>query len=49
MSTNINEDEYEWNKDVMAKFDNYFNVHHNLIFELAKFNKRVQLVGSNAK
>ena len=33
----------------MAKFDGHFKIRHNLIFERAKFNKRVQLVGESAE
>ena len=33
----------------MAKFDDHFKIRHNLIFERAKFNKRVQLVGESAE
>ena len=44
VSTNVTEDERKRYKDVMAKFDHHFKIHHNLIFKQAKFNKRVQLV-----
>ena len=30
-------------------FDGHFKISHNLIFEWAKFNKRVQLVGESAE
>ena len=33
----------------MAKFDDHFKIRHNLVFEWAKFNKRVQLVGESAE
>ena len=33
----------------MAKFDDHFKICCNLIFEQAKFNKRVQLVGESAE
>ena len=49
VSTNVTEDERKRYKDVMAKFDDHFKICRNLIFERAKFNKRVQLVGKSAE
>ena len=49
VSTNITEDERKSYKDVMAKFDGHFKICHNLIFERAMFNKRVQLVGESTE
>ena len=49
VSTNITEDKRKRYKDIMAKFDGHFKIRHNLIFERAKFNKRVQLVGESAE
>ena len=48
-STNVAKDERKRYKDVMAKFDDHFKIRRNLIFERAKFNKRVQLVGESAE
>ena len=42
VSTNITEDERKSFNDVVAKFDEHFKIRYNLIFECAKFNKRVQ-------
>ena len=47
--TNVTEDECKRYKDVMAKFDDHFKIRCNLIFERAKFNKKVQLVGESAE
>ena len=47
--TNVAEDEHKRYKDIMAKFDDHFKIHRNLIFERARFNKRVQLVGESAE
>ena len=44
-----NFNEHKRYKDVMAKFDDHFKIHCNLIFEWAKFNKRVQIVGKGAE
>ena len=33
----------------MSKFDDYFKVHRNVIFERARFNKRNQLPGESIK
>ena len=49
VSTNITEDERKSFNDVVAKFDEHFKIHYNLIFERAKFNKRVQLEGKSAE
>ena len=40
--TNINEGEREQYSKVLEKFNNHFQIRHNLIFERAKFNKRDQ-------
>ena len=41
-STNITEDARKKYKDVVAKFDEYFDVRKNFIYERAKFNTRDQ-------
>ena len=43
VSTNITEEERKSFNTVVEKFDSHFQVRQNLIFERAKFNKRVQL------
>ena len=48
-STNITEEEYKRFDAVMAKFEEFFKVRQNIIFERAKFNKRAQLEGESAK
>jgi len=48
-STNITEEEYERFDAVMVKFEEFFKVRQNVIFERAKFNKRAQLEGESAK
>ena len=44
-STNITEDARKKYKDVVAKFDEYFDVRKNIIYERAKFNTRDQQEG----
>ena len=44
-STNITEDARKKYKDVVAKFDEYFDVRKNIIYERAKFNTRDQREG----
>jgi hypothetical protein len=41
-STNIKEDEKAAYTSVVGKFDCYFKVRKNVIFERARFNRRVQ-------
>jgi len=48
-STNIMEEQLKNYNDVMAKFDEHFKVRQNIIFERAKFNKRVQLDGESSE
>ena len=48
-STNATQDERKKFDDVLAKFDAFFRVRQNVIFERAKFNKRVQLAGESAE
>ena len=49
VSTNITEDKRKSFNNVVAKFDKHFKIRQNLIFERAKFNKRVQLEGESAE
>ena len=44
-STNISNEDREKYASVMSKFDEYFNVRRNVIFERARFNRRNQLPG----
>jgi len=46
-SNNITEEQLKKYDDVMTKFDEHFKVRQNIIFERAKFNKRVQLDGES--
>ena len=46
-STNISEADREKYDSVMAKFDDFFKVRRNVIFERAKFNRRVKLEGES--
>ena len=48
-STNISEDECKNFATVIAKFDGYFKVRRNVIFERARFNQRNQLPGESAE
>ena len=48
-STNISEEERKNFVEVLAKFDAFFKVRQNVIFERAKFNKRTQLDGESAE
>jgi len=41
-STNISEESRKKYTDVLAKFDTHFQVRKNVIFERARFNRRVQ-------
>ena len=47
-STNIKDDDRKKYKEVMAKFDDYFKVRKNIIYERAKFNTRDQKEGETA-
>ena len=48
-STNITTDERKVFATVLAKFDGYFKVRRNVIFERARFNLRNQLPGESAE
>ena len=48
VSTNIGDDEHKKYKEVMSKFDEYFRVRRNIIYERAKFNTRDQREGESA-
>ena len=48
-STNITEEERKDFKTVIEKFDSYFQVRRNIIFERARFNQRNQLPGESAE
>ena len=48
-SMNISEDGGKNFAEVLAKFEAFFKVRQNIIFERAKFNKRTQLDGESAK
>ena len=47
--TNVTDDKRKKFDDVLAKFDAFFKVRQNVIFERAKFNKRVQLTSESAE
>ena len=46
-STNVTEDERKSYASVLAKFDDYFKVRKNVIFERARFNRRNQQEGES--
>ena len=48
-STNITEEQWKVYDTVIGKFDSFFKVTRNVIFERARFNRRVQLEGKSAK
>lgn len=48
-STNISEEDKKDFTKVMDKFDEFFKVRHNVIFERARFNQRNQLPGEAAE
>ena len=48
-STNISTDNRGKYTSVMLKFDDYFKVRRNVIFERARFNRRNQLAGESVK
>ena len=48
-STNIFAEDQEKYDAVMAKFDEFFKVRRNVIFECAKFNHRSQMAGESAE
>ena len=48
-STNITEEQRKVYDTVIGKFDSFFKVTRNVIFERAQFNRRVQLEGESAK
>ena len=48
-STNITEDERKDYALVLGKFDSFFQVRRNVIFERAQFNRQCQLPGELAK
>ena len=48
-STNISSEDRKKYDSVMAKFDEFFGVRRNVIFERAKFNRRIQLPGESAE
>ena len=48
-STNATEEDREVYDTVVAKFDAFFKVRRNVIFERARFNRRSQLVGESAE
>ena len=48
-STNITEDEKKSYEGVLGKFNDYFKVRKNVIFERARFNRRNQLKGESAE
>ncbi len=48
-STDIKEDEKADYKIVLDKFDAYFKIRSNIIFERAKFNRRNQAEGESAE
>ena len=47
-SMNIKDDDRKKYKEVMAKFNDYFKVRKNIIYERAKFNTRDQKEGETA-
>ena len=48
-STSITEDERKKYDDVLGKFEGYFKVRRNVIFERARFNRRCQQDGESAE
>ena len=48
-STNITEEESTDFSQVLQKFNEFFGVRHNVIFERARFNQRNQLPGESAE
>ena len=48
-STNISEEQRKVYDSVIGKFDSFFKVTRNVIFERARFNRRVQLEGESAE
>ena len=48
-STSISEEERESYSEVIQKFDSFFGVRINVIFERAKFNRRDQAEGESAE
>ena len=48
-STNITEEDKKLFSKVMEKFDEFFKVRHNVIFERARFNHGKQLLGESAE
>ena len=48
-STNITEDKRKQYASVLKKFDNFFKVRKNVIFERARFNRRNQLDGESSE
>ena len=48
-STNITEADRKKYDAVVGKFDSFFNVRRNVIYERARFNRRDQLEGENAE
>ena len=48
-STNITEDDRKVYDTVLAKFDSFFKVRNNVIYECARFNRRNQLEGEPAE
>ena len=48
-STNITEEQRKVYDTVIGKFDSFFKVTSNVIFERARFNRRVQLEGESAE
>ena len=49
MSTNISEADIKKYKEVMGKFDEFFGVRKNVIFERARFNRRCQNEGESVE
>ena len=48
-STNFTEEETKTYKIVLEKFDSFFQVRRNVIFERARFNRRCQLPGESVE
>jgi len=48
-STNVTEEERKVYDTVVEKFDAFFRVRRNVIFERARFNRRSQLAGESAE
>ena len=48
LSTNISDADRKKYENVMLKFDEFFKVRRNVIFERARFNRRVQKEGESA-